>query len=139
MTPEEIARKCADLLWVDDKTSAALGITIENVAPGMAELSMAVRESMTNGHGTCHGGYIFTFADSAFAFACNSHNQRCVAQHCEITYLAPAYKGMRLRATACERRRVGRNGVYDVTIADESGATIAEFRGLSRTVPGTYF
>ena len=139
MTPEEIARKCADLLRADDKTSSALGVTIESVGPGTAELSMAVQESMTNGHGTCHGGYIFAFADTAFAFACNTHNQRCVAQHCEINYLAPARTGMRLRASACERRRVGRNGVYDVTIADETGAIIAEFRGLSRTVPGSYF
>lgn len=138
MTPEEIARKCADRLWADDKASAALGMKIERVAPGTAELSMTVQDTMTNGHGTCHGGYIFTFADSAFAFACNTHNQRCVAQHCSITYLAPARKGMRLRASARERQREGRNGVYDVTIADETGAVIAEFRGLSRTVPGTY-
>jgi acyl-CoA thioesterase len=139
VTPDEIARKCADLLWADDKASAALGVTIESIGPGTAELSMVVQETMANGHGTCHGGYIFALADSAFAFACNSHNQRCVAQHCSIAYLAPAHKGMRLRASARECQRAGRNGVYDVTVADESGAVIAEFRGLSRTVPGTFF
>ena len=139
MTPEEIARKCADLLWADDKASAALGIRIEKVAPGTAELTMLIQDSMTNGHGTCHGGYIFALADSAFAFACNTYNQRCVAQHCSIAYLAPARKGMRLRATALERQRVGRDGVYDIAVVDDTGAIVAEFRGHSRTVAGTYF
>lgn len=139
MTPEEIACKCADLLWADDKASAALDVKIETVGPGTADLSMAVRASMTNGHGICHGGYIFTLADTAFAFACNTYNQRCVAQHCSITYIAPAREGMRLRASARERQRAGRSGVYDVTVVDDIGTIIAEFRGLSRTVPGTFF
>ena len=85
MTPDEIARKCADLMWADDKASRALDATIEHVAPGAADVSMTVRETMTNGHGMCHGGYIFTLADTAFAFACNTYNQRCVAQHCSIS------------------------------------------------------
>jgi acyl-CoA thioesterase len=139
MTPDEIARRCADLLWAGDRASAALGMTIEDVGPGRAELSMTVLEEMTNGHGMCHGGYIFTLADSAFAFACNTHNQRCVAQHCSIVYLAPAAKGARLTASARERQRVGRNGVYDVAVRNESGAIVADFRGLSRTVAGTFF
>jgi acyl-CoA thioesterase len=139
MTADEIARRCADLLWADDKASAALGVEIENIGPGRAELSMTVRDEMTNGHGMCHGGYIFALADSAFAFACNTYNQRCVAQHCSIVYLAPANKGSRLRASAEERQREGRNGVYDVAVRDESGAIVAEFRGLSRTVAGTFF
>lgn len=139
MTPEEIARKSAELMWADDKASAALDMTIESVSPGAADVSMTVKEAMTNGHGMCHGGYIFTLADTAFAFACNTYNQRCVAQHCSIDFIAPAQRGMRLRAMARERRRAGRSGVYDVTVVDENGAAIAEFRGLSRTVAGTFF
>ena len=92
---------------------------------------------MVNGHGLCHGGYIFTLADSAFAFACNSHNQRHVAQHCQITYLAPGRLGMRLIAEARERHRGERSGIYDVTVKTEAGETIAEFRGHSRSIPGT--
>jgi acyl-CoA thioesterase len=139
MTPDEIARRCADLLWTGDRASAALGISIEDIGAGRAELSMMVREEMTNGHGMCHGGYIFALADSAFAFACNTYNQRCVAQHCSIVYLAPASKGERLRARASERQRAGRSGVYDVAVHAESGAIVAEFRGFSRTVAGTFF
>jgi acyl-CoA thioesterase len=138
-TPHEIACKSAELLRADDHATAALGIVIEAIGPGTATLSMTVRPDMTNGHGTCHGGFIFTLADSAFAFACNSYNQRCVAQHCTITYLAPARAGAKLTATAQECRRVERNGIYDVSITDDTGTAIAEFRGCSRTVPGTFF
>ena len=134
-----MARKCADLMWADDKASRALDVTIEHVAPGAADVSMTVRETMTNGHGMCHGGYIFTLADTAFAFACNTYNQRCVAQHCSISFVAPAQLGMRLRASARECQRSGRSGVYDVTVTEETGAVVAEFRGLSRTVAGTFF
>jgi acyl-CoA thioesterase len=138
-TPHEIARKSAELLRADDHATAALGIVIEAVGPGTATLSMTVRPDMTNGHGTCHGGFMFTLADSAFAFACNSYNQRCVAQHCTITYLAPARTGVTLTATARECQRVERNGIYDVSVTDDAGTAIAEFRGCSRTVPGTFF
>jgi acyl-CoA thioesterase len=139
MSPAEIARKSADLLLADDHATAALGITIEAVGPGTATLTMTVRPDMTNGHGTCHGGFIFTLADSAFAFACNSYNQRCVAQHCTITYLAPARTGAKLTATAWECQRIERNGIYDINVCDDTGTAIAEFRGCSRTVPGTFF
>ncbi len=93
MTPEEIARKSADLMWAEDNTARAHGIRIESVGPGEASLSMVVTEAMTNGHGIGHGGFIFLLADTAFAYACNSYNQRCVAQHCSITYLKPARPG----------------------------------------------
>jgi acyl-CoA thioesterase len=139
MTPAEIARKSAELLHANDRATAALGITIEAVGPGTATLTMTVRPDMTNGHGTCHGGFIFALADSAFAFACNSYNQRCVAQHCTITYLAPARAGAKLTAIARECQRVERNGIYDVHVTDDEGTAIAEFRGCSRTVPGTFF
>lgn len=110
---------------------------IESVAPGAAVLSMAVTEAMVNGHGTCHGGFIFLLADSAFAFACNSHNQKNVAQHCQIAFVAPGRLGMRLIAEARERHRGERSGIYDVTVRTDAGEVIAEFRGFSRAVAGT--
>ena len=90
----EIARACADAMWAEDKASRAMGMKIEQVGPGFAVLSMSVGVDMVNGHGLCHGGYIFSLADSALAFACSSHNARQVAQHCQITYLAPGRLGM---------------------------------------------
>ncbi|HRK25179.1 MAG TPA: hydroxyphenylacetyl-CoA thioesterase PaaI [Beijerinckiaceae bacterium] len=140
MNADDIAKKSTELMWAEDNASAHLGMKLVHVGPGKAVLTMPVAVSMTNGHGTCHGGYIFTLADSAFAFACNSYNQRCVAAHCSITYLAPARAGMLLRATAAEQQRVDRNGIYDITITDDAtGAVIAEFRGHSRTIAGTFF
>ena len=112
---------------------------LEAVGPGEASLSMVLTQTMTNGHGIGHGGFIFMLADTAFAYACNSYNQRCVAQHCSITYLKPASEGSRLTATAREVRRVDRSGIYDISVTDEAGTPIAEFRGMSRTVPGTFF
>ena len=97
---ERLARRCAEAMWADDAASQRLGMKIEAVGPGTAVLAMAVTGDMVNGHGTCHGGFIFALADSAFAFACNSHNQRTVAQHCAITFLAPARRGDVLTATA---------------------------------------
>ena len=92
---------------------------------------------MTNGHGICHGGFIFTLADSAFAFACNTYNQRTVAQHCAVTFVQPGRRGDRLTAHAVERSRTGRSGIYDVTVRDSHGEVVAEFRGHSRTISGT--
>jgi acyl-CoA thioesterase len=132
----EIARACANAMWAEDKASRAMGMQIEKVGPGFAILSMSVGVDMVNGHGLCHGGYIFSLADSALAFACNSHNQRHVAQHCQIAYLAPGRLGMRLLAEAQERYWGERSGIYDVTVRTEGGETIAEFRGHSRSIPG---
>ncbi len=140
MQPNDVvARKSAAALWADDHASQGLGITIEDVAPGTAVLSMAITKAMVNGHGLAHGGFIFTLADSAFAFACNSYNQKTVAQQCQITYVAPGRLGMRLRAEARERHRAERSGIYDITVTDETGATIAEFRGHSRSIPGKLY
>ncbi|MEH3146618.1 MAG: hydroxyphenylacetyl-CoA thioesterase PaaI [Methylobacterium frigidaeris] len=135
--PDHLARACAEALWAGDRASQGLGMRIERVGPGEAVLSMPVRDDMTNGHGTCHGGFIFTLADSAFAFACNSHDQRAVAQHCSVTFLRPGRRGDRLVATAVEREREGRSGICDVTVRDGEGRVVAEFRGLSRTIGGT--
>ncbi len=139
MTPHEIAEKSAERMWADDIAAQAHGMTLESVGPGEAALSMAATRAMTNGHGIVHGGFIFLLADTAFAYACNSYNQRCVAQQCSIAYLMPGREGSRLIARAREVRRVERSGVYDVSVSDESGAAIAEFRGLSRTMAGRFF
>lgn len=130
---DELARRCAEAMWADDEASRRLGMTLDRVGSGRATLSMAVRDDMTNGHGTAHGGFIFALADSAFAFACNSHNERTVAQACDIVFAQPAREGDVLVADATERHRFGRNGIYDVrvTCADR---VVAEFRGRSRTV-----
>jgi len=132
-----LARAAADAMWAQDRASRSLGMAIAEIAPGNATLTMRVTEAMVNGHELCHGGYIFTLADSAFAFACNSHNQRAVAQNCTITYVAPGKLGDLLTATCREVSRAGRSGIYDVTVTREGGEVIAEFRGLSRTVKGT--
>ncbi|KZM49793.1 hydroxyphenylacetyl-CoA thioesterase PaaI [Labrenzia sp. OB1] len=137
MTQEELARACAQRMWSQDTASQDLGLSLDHIAPGHSVMSVTVSKSMTNGHGTCHGGYLFTLADSAFAFACNTYNQITVAQQCSITFLAPAHLGDRLTATARERSRQGRSGLYDVTIENQNGDTIAEFRGNSRTTKGT--
>jgi acyl-CoA thioesterase len=134
--PEEIARLNAKAMWAEDKASRALGVKIEKIGPGFAVLSMSVGINMVNGHGLCHGGYIFTLADCAFALACNSRHQRHAAQHCAITFLSPGRLGMRLLAEARERQRGERIGIYDVTVKTDAGAVIAEFRGRSRSIPG---
>jgi acyl-CoA thioesterase len=133
----EIARLSADALWAEDKASQGLGMRIEKVGPGHAVLSMTVADNMVNGHGLCHGGYIFTLADSALAFSSSSHNRRTVAQHCQISYLTPGRLGMRLTAEARERHKGERSGIYDVTVRSEDGTVIAEFRGTTRSMPGT--
>ncbi len=139
MTPQTRAEKSAAAMWATDKASQNLDMRIDHIAPGNATLSMPVADTMLNGHGICHGGYIFTLADSAFAFACNSYNQLVVAQQNQITYLAPGKAGERLTATAVEQSRAGRSGVYDVTVTGDDGRTIALFRGLSRTMKGQHF
>jgi acyl-CoA thioesterase len=132
----EVARLSSEAMWAEDKASRALGMKIERVAPGLAVLSMTVTDSMINGHGFCHGGYIFMLADSALAFASSTHNQRTVAQHCQISYVTPGRLGMRLVAEARERHRGERSGIYDVTVKADAGEVIAEFRGHSRSIPG---
>lgn len=136
MNPQEIARRCADALAAEDNVARSLGIEIVEIGPGRAVLAMTVQASMTNGHGTCHGGFIFMLADCAFAYACNSHGPRAVAQNAQVHFLSPAQVGARLTAEAIERRRAERSGLTDVTVRDEKGV-IAEFRGASRTIAGS--
>jgi acyl-CoA thioesterase len=136
VTPDELARASADAMWSADTASRGLGMEIVDVAPGRATLTMTVGEAMLNGHEIAHGGFIFTLADSAFAFACNSYGERTVAQHCTISFIKSVAKGDRLVATAREVSRVGRSGIYDVSVS-ANGAIVAEFRGCSRTVGGS--
>lgn len=138
MTPQELAEASAAAMWNGDSASQRLNMALDRIAPGQATLSMTVTQDMSNGHGNCHGGYIFTLADSTFAFACNSYNQLTVAQHCSVSYLVPVRIGDRLTANAVEVSRTGRSGIYDIRITNQDGTHVAEFRGHSRTVKGTH-
>jgi acyl-CoA thioesterase len=137
LSPDDLARACADAMWKEDDASKGLGMEIVEIGPGQATLTMTVRPEMVNGQRIAHGGFIFTLADSAFAFACNSHNDRAVAGQGNITFLRPGKLGDKLVATAREISRSGRSGIYDVRVT--AGETvIAEFRGHSRTIGGTW-
>lgn len=139
MSPAEaLARQSATAMWENDRASQALGMEILEVGPGMAKLSMTITKDMVNGHGTAHGGFIYTLADSAFAFACNSYNERAVAAHCSISYIRPGKGGKQLIATAREVSRSGRSGIYDVEIVQDH-EVIAHFRGHSRLIGGSVF
>ena len=138
-TAEERARKSANAMWADDQASKGIGMSLGEVGPGSASLTMTVEERHTNGHGICHGGFIFALADSAFAFACNSYNRATVAQHCMISFLEPARLGDTLTATATEVSLKGRSGIYDITVTRGDATVIAEFRGMSRTISGTLY
>lgn len=134
--PQVIAERSAAAMWADDAASRGLGMTLDHVRPGHAQVSMQVRDDMVNGHAICHGGFVFALADSAFAFACNSYNRSAVAQACDIVFVTPAQLGDVLVAEAVERTRFGRNGVYDVTVR-RGPDVVAEFRGRSREIGGT--
>jgi len=124
----------ARALYDADLATRSLGITLTDVAPGRATARMLVTEAMVNGHGIAHGGYVFLLADSAFAFACNTYDQPTVAAGCDISFLSPVRAGDALEATAEERYRNGRNGLYDVRVARSDGSVVAELRGRSRTI-----
>jgi acyl-CoA thioesterase len=123
-------------MYARDRASQALGMHIVHVGAGHAELSMRVRGDMLNGHLTCHGGFIFSLADSAFAFACNSYNLVTVASGCTIEFVAPARENDLLTAVARERSVSGRTGVYDIEVSNQDGAAIAFFRGKSYRIKG---
>jgi acyl-CoA thioesterase len=124
-------------MYADDAASRALGIEIVDVGPGRATATMRVTEQMLNGHRIAHGGYVFLLADTAFAFACNTYNQRTVAAGCDIVFVDAGQAGDELTAEAVERVRSGRSGVYDVTVRRADGSVVAELRGRSRTIAGT--
>jgi acyl-CoA thioesterase len=134
--PQALAEAVADAMWARDRAAQALGIRIEAVGPGTATLSMLVRGDMVNGHHICHGGLIFSLADTAFAYACNAYNRSTVASGCNIDFVAPGKEGDTLTAEAVERSLSGRTGVYDITVRDSAGKTVALFRGKSYRIAG---
>ncbi len=137
LSPEQaLADAAADAMWSRDAAAHALGMERIEVTPGHATLRMVVRPDMVNGHHICHGGLIFTLADTAFAYACNSYNFNTVASACHIDFLAPGWEGDLLEARAIERSAGGRTGVYDVTVSVVGGKTVALFRGKSARIKG---
>ncbi len=138
LSDQQVADRAAEALWAGDAASRALGMEVAEVAPGRATVRMTVRADMVNGHAIGHGGLTFTLADTAFAFACNSYNRSTVAAHCEIRFLAPTRLGDVLVASAVERSREGRDGVYDVTV-HAGGTLVADFVGRCREIRGVLF
>ena len=137
LSPDDLARACAEAMWREDDASKGLGMEIVEIGPGQATLAMTVKPDMVNGQRVAHGGFIFALADSAFAFACNTHNERAIAAQGNITFIRPGRLGDLLVATAREISRSGRSGIYDVRVT-AGEFVIAEFRGHSRTIGGTW-
>lgn len=138
MDPDALAAEVARRMWADDRASQALGMVLLEVRSGYARIRMPVRRDMSNGHGICHGGYLFLLADSTFAFACNSHNQRAVAASAEIHFIASAHEGDVLTAEGVALHVAGRSGVYDMRVTNQTGKLIALFRGKSATIKGQF-
>jgi len=139
-SPQRVAEEVVREFLAGDTAARALGITVSHVAPGEVTAHMTIRPEMLNGHGTAHGAALFAVADIAFAMACNSHGHPAVGRSCSIEYLAPAFPGEAVTATAVERAVVGRGGIYDVAVTrDADGQLLAELRGHSRqlTAPPT--
>jgi acyl-CoA thioesterase len=134
--PQAVAEASASAMFAQDRASKALGMRILEIRPGYARLAMQIREDMVNGHLICHGGLIFTLADSAFAFACNTHDLVTVASSASIEFLLPGRLGDELTATAAERTRSKRTGVYDVAVHNQRGECVAMFRGRSHEIGG---
>ncbi len=133
---QALAELAGKTMYERDQATQALGMTLDAIRPGYARMSMPIRADMLNGHATCHGGYIFMLADSAFAFACNSHNFNTVGAGCSIDYLAPGREGDVLVAEGVEQALQGKTGVYDITVTNQDGRTVALFRGKSHRVSG---
>ncbi len=136
LSAQEVAEKVSEAMYADDLASQHLGITLDEIGPGSATMSMDVTDVMLNGHKTCHGGYIFTLADTAFAFACNACNQNTVAGAAQINYLKAVPNGTRMIAKAVEINRTKRTGLYDISVTDQDGNLVASFRGNSHTIKG---
>ncbi|MGQ0430427.1 MAG: hydroxyphenylacetyl-CoA thioesterase PaaI [Gammaproteobacteria bacterium] len=133
---QALAERAVRALWDGDRASQALGMALESCGPGTARVRMRVRADMTNGHGICHGGLVFALADSAFAFACNSHGDNTVAAGAAIEFLRPAREGDVLTAVATEHWRAGRSGIYEIEVCNQDGEAVALFRGRSHQVAG---
>jgi acyl-CoA thioesterase len=136
LSPDELARATAKAMFDSDACSRALGFELLEVRPGYARMRMTVRPDFLNGHHICHGGLMFTLADSTFAFACNSYNINTVASGCSIEFLRPVHGGDVLTAEAVEQVLSGRNGIYDIRVTNRAGETVAMFRGKSAHIKG---
>ena len=136
MTPDALAQACAAKLWEPDTCSRWLGMQLEEVKPGFARISMRIKPEFLNGHGICHGGLMFTLADSTFAFACNSRNAPTVAAGCSIEFLKPVQGGDTLTAVGEEQTLAGRHGIYDIRVTNAAGELVAMFRGKSAQLKG---
>ncbi|MCA8927585.1 MAG: hydroxyphenylacetyl-CoA thioesterase PaaI [Alphaproteobacteria bacterium] len=135
-SPQELAEAVAARLRDRDPASGHIGLALVSVGPGTATIAMTVEPHLANGLNVCHGGYIFTLADTAMAYASNASNRPALAQAAHVTFLAPGLVGDRLTAVATETAQAGRNGVYDVEVRNQDGKQIAVFRGQTRTVQG---
>jgi acyl-CoA thioesterase len=135
--PQSVAAAAAHAMYAQDHVSQGLGMRVLEIRPGYARLSMRVREDMVNGHRICHGGLIFTLADSAFAFACNSYDSMTVAASATVEFLLPGRRGDELTAIAQERSRSRRTGIYDVDVRNQQGDCVALFRGRSHEIGGS--
>ncbi len=136
MTPQQVADASRDAMWRNDRASKSLGMQVLAIGPGSATLCMSVRDDMLNGHDICHGGFIATLADGAFALACNSYNEVTVAAGFDVNLIAAGRLGDVLTATASEVSKAGRTGVYDVSVKNQLGQAVAAFRGRSYSVKG---
>ena len=140
MTPEEIARKVGETMFpVDVASRDTMGMVLLACEPGRAVMRMEVKELHLNGHQICHGGFIFTLADSTFAFACNSYNRNAVAAGCSIEFLRPGKLGDVLTCEGIEQTLSGRHGIYDMKVTNQNGEVVAMFRGKSAQIQGTVF
>jgi acyl-CoA thioesterase len=140
MTPEQRATQVGQTMFANDVASQeTMGMELLSVSPGRAQMRMVVRPRHLNGHQICHGGFIFTLADSTFAFACNSHNRNTVAAGCSIEFLKPAHAGDVLTCEGVEQLLQGRHGIYDMTVTNQRAEVVAMFRGKSAQIPGNVF
>lgn len=133
---QRLAELCAQAMLAKDEASRSLGMRLEEVRPGSARLRLSVRADMLNGHGMCHGGIVFSLADSAFAVACNTHNAVTVAAAASIDFLAAGALNDELLAEAREIWRSRRSGIYEVTVSNQRAELIALFRGRSHCMGG---
>ena len=136
---QQMAEACGVRMYEMDHAAQALGVVLDEIEPGRSRVSMTVRDDMVNSHDICHGGMIFSLADCAFAYSCNSRNRKTVAAGASIDFVSAARLGDRLTAVAEERALVGRTGIYDVRVVDQNDELIAFFRGRSRWVAGPIF
>lgn len=140
MTPQERAQRVGETMFAADRAAReTMGIEVLSVAPGRAVLRMAVKPLHLNGHQICHGGFIFTLADTTFAYACNSYNRNAVAAGCSIEFLRPGQAGDVLTCEGVEQTLSGRHGIYDMRVSNQKGEVVALFRGKSAVIPGQVF